>query len=588
MSVADEVQSGIARHRAGDLAGAERCYREALQRDPAEPTALALLGAVCLATERAAEAVCLLRRAVELRPGWAEGHEQLGLAMQAAGDGEAAVAELERATCLGPHLPSTFYNLANALRDRGEADAAIWAYRRAIGVAPDFVEALANLAGVLIDVGRSAEAAPLLERAVALRPADARLLRSLGIALRKAGNGIAAEAALRRAADLAPGDAEAWNELGGVLRERRRTTEALDCYRRACDLEPGFAPYRLNLGLAHEDEGAFADALRCYDEALRIDPEYADARLNRTIVRLTLGHWPDAWPAEGWNALMGGDPPSASPQPRWDGGELNGKTILVRAEQGYGDTIQFVRYLPMVRARGGRVVFECQPGLVELIGLAELADEVIPMRADRRVDCDFDTQIELMTLPALFATSVSSVPNRVPYLRAPDDRLRAWRRRLPEDHLPRVALAWAGNPHHRNDANRSLRLEQLGPLFDRDDVRLFSVQKGPAADALQGRGLPIVDLGPELRDFLDTAAVVSLMDLVVSVDTSVAHLAGALGAAVWMMIPRVPDWRWLLDRSDTPWYPTMRIYRQERQGDWAPVVRRLAGDLLSLSLAPAA
>lgn len=582
------LQEGIAFHQAGDLGSAELRYREALQRQPDEATALALLGALCAATGRAADAALLLRRAVGVRPDWAEAREQFGLALLAAGDGEAAIAELERATVLGPHLPSTFYNLANALRDSGRPEAAIQCYLRSIELAPDFVEALVNLGSLLIGMKRPADAEPYLRRAVALRPYDAGAVRTLGIALRGMGDLGGAESAFRSAIHLAAGDPDGWTELGGLLREEWRCEEAAQCYRRARDLRPSFAPHHLNLGLALEDLGAFEEALSCYEQALRLDAGYADARLNRTIVRLTLGEWPDAWPVEGWNALVRGEPPRGFDRPRWDGQNAEGKRILVCAEQGYGDTIQFVRYLPMVRALGAYVVFECQPALVDLIGGCDLADEVIPMRADRRVDVEFDAHIELMTLPALFRTTTATVPRSTPYIRVPFGLVEQWRRRIPAEPVLRVALVWSGNPNHRNDRNRSMTLSHLAPLFSLEGVRFYSLQKGPAEAALRAADLPVVDLGPDLNDFSDTAAALLAMDLALTVDTSVAHLAGALGVAAWTMIPRVPDWRWLLDRSDTPWYPTMRLYRQPAQGDWASVVARVCTDLRALASARAA
>ncbi len=568
------VESGLARHQAGDLAGAERLYRQALADGADEPLALALLGAVCVDTSRCAEAVSLLRRAVRVRPDWAEGHEQLGLALGKAGDADGAIEALRCAARLGPRLPSAHFNLANALRAAGRRDAAVASYVRAAELAPDFVEALVNLGSTFCEAGRADKAVPWLRRAALLRPDDPVPLRNLGIALREAGDIVGAEGAFRRAAAAAPNNPDVWTDLGGIARQRRDADEALECYRRALDLRPDFAPYHLNVGLAHEDRGEYAEALACYTRALELDPSYRETRLNSTVTRLTMGDWPGGWPVEGWQALAGEEPPRDLGKPRWDGRVLEGKTILVCAEQGYGDTIHFARYLPMVRERCARVVFECQPGLVGLLALSGLADRVVSMQADRSVAAEFDEHTDLMTLPAVFRTTLDTVPCGVPYLRVPEDRASAWRDRLGTAAGLKVGLVWAGNPNHRNDRNRSMRLECLAPLAEMPRVSLYSLQKGPASGQIAacGFGDAVIDLGPELGDFVDTAAALQCMDLLISVDTSVAHLAGALGLPVWMLIPRVPDWRWMLDRSDSPWYPSMRIYRQEQAGRWEPLV----------------
>ncbi|MBF0372933.1 MAG: hypothetical protein HQL39_05880, partial [Alphaproteobacteria bacterium] len=275
------------------------------------------------------------------------------------------------------------------------------------------------------------------------------------------------------------------------------------------------------------------------------------------------------------------------PQPAWNGAKFKNRTLFLHSEQGLGDTLNFLRYVPLVKARGGRVILECQAPLLPLCaGLG--ADRVI---AAGETPPPFDLCRSLVSLPFVFGHDLKSLPAKVPYLVTPADRVEAWRARLgaPQPGRLRIGLVWAGSPGHGNDRHRSVSIDSLRPILDVPGATFFSLQKGPAADQLRQAGLSgtVHDLGASLRDFADTAAVVELLDLVISVDTSVVHLAGALARPCWAMLPFCPDWRWLIGREDSPWYPTLRLFRQTTSGDWAGVVDRMARELAAKAAAGA-
>ncbi|MDQ2102368.1 tetratricopeptide repeat protein, partial [Azospirillum isscasi] len=394
-----------------------------------------------------------------------------------------------------------------------------------------------------------------------------------------------AETAYRAALALAPGYGAAWENLGSLLAGQGRFEEALAAF--AAAVERGTAGPSLwaARGGALLAMARPVEALADFDRVLEARPGDAGMRWNRGFARLLAGDYEGGWPEFDWRRHDArAEPPwRRFAQPTWTGEDIAGRTVLLYAEQGLGDTLQFVRYVPLVAERGGRVILEVQrPLLGVLSGLTGVERTIA--RGDPLPD--FDLECPVMSLPRAFGTTLDRVPAAVPYLRPDPRRAAAWNERLADGEGLRVGLVWAGNPRFPGDALRSPRLAGLRPVLDVPGVRFFGLQKGPGREDLERVDMPpsFTDLGPEIADFADTAAIMANLDLVISSCTGPAHLAGALGVPVWVVLPLAPDWRWLLGREDSPWYPTARLFRQTRVGDWAEVAGRAADALRGLAL----
>ncbi len=544
-------------HQAGRLDEAERAYRAVLQEDPLHVDALHLLGLVAQQRGRSAEAIDLIARALQQRPNFAEAHYNLGLVHRECGQLEAALACFERAVALRPRYAEAWYNLGNTLKDLGRLDEAVAAYRRALRVRPQFGKALNNLANTLREQGR-------LEEAVS---------------------------AFRQAIECEPSYAKAYHNLGLTLRALGRFEEALEVFDRAVALDAAFAEAHNARGTTLQAMGRFDEALEAYERALVCDPQLADAHFNRACAWLRRGDYERGWAEYEWRFKC--KPFAAPPLPgsAWDGSPQPGHTLLVYSEQGLGDTLQFVRYLPMVRERVGRVMLACQPALVPLLranrvcGHVAALGEAVPA---------FDLRAPLLSLPYMFGTTLENIPAPKRYLAADAALASRWRERLSGQVGLRVGICWQGNKAQAFDRLRSFALRELAPVAAIAGVRLVSLQKGDGCEQLAsvlGRW-NILDLGPDFDTtagpFMDTAAVIEQLDLVISCDTAVAHLAGALGARVWLALAWSADYRWMLGRDDSPWYPTMRLYRQTRPDCWQDVFERMAADVQQLAAAVSA
>ena len=423
----------------------------------------------------------------------------------------------------------------------------------------------------------------MIRRAIAVEPNNAEAHNDLGNALNEKGQLDEAIAAYRQAVALDPNFSEAHNNLG-VVRFQGKLDEAIASYGRAIALSPNFAEAHNNLGTGLQEKGQLDEAIAAYRRAIAYKPNYAESHSNLAKALLLCGDFKEGWQEYEWRWKVQGfpSPKRGFSQALWDGGELRGRAILLHAEQGLGDTIQFVRYLPLVVQRGGKIIVECQSELQRLFrGMAgdyEIVAFGQPLPA-------FDFHCPLPSLPHALGTTLADIPQNVPYLSAEPTLVEVWRRTLGASNGElKVGLAWAGNPRFESDGTRSLNLRQLTPLAGARGVKFYSLQKGAAGEQAKNPpvGLELVDLGPKLNDFADTAAVMSLLDLIITTDTSVPHLAGALARPVWAMLQFVPDFRWLLEREDSPWYPTMRLFRQRSAGDWDGVIGRVAESLLSL------
>jgi len=447
---------------------------------------------------------------------------------------------------------------------------------QALKIQPLFFDAHYNLGLVLQELNQIPEAIACYEQALRIKPDFAPAWNNLGVAHHAAGRSARAVEYHRRAIQLQPKVASYYNNLANALRGMDRPAEAIQEIQTALQFDPSSPTLRHQLGNALREAGRVEESVAAFDELLRAGPGMVEAQIDRALSLLLLGDLDRGWEGYEWRWRLKGSPPLRTfAAPAWQGEEVNGLRILVYAEQGAGDSIQFARYLPELARRGARVIFECPAPLVRLFGSIQGVDQVIARGGALPA---FDRHCALMSLARWFKTTLDSIPAPVPYLRSPEQAPELPVRAGDNPKDLKIGLAWAGNPTHQNDRHRSISLKWLTPLLAQAGATFYSLQV-PPDPALSALAPAVVDLSPRIRDYADTAAWLNRLDLVISVDTSVAHLAGALGRPGWLLLPYAPDWRWLRERADSPWYPTLRLFRQPRPGDWAAVVSQVAGEL---------
>lgn len=419
--------------------------------------------------------------------------------------------------------------------------------------------------------GRLDDAVRGYGRALMLNPRIADAYNNLGVALRAQGKYAASVASYRRSLALKPGNPGVYSNMGNALRELGRVEESRVAHERAVAMAPESAEAVYNLGLVFRDLNDLEQAIGCFDRAIKLRPDHVEAHWDRALILLHMGRLEDGFREYEWRWRLDQSQPRNFEQPQWDGSDLTGRTILVHQEQGFGDMIQFARYLPQLKEKGATVVVECQAELARLFTMMGAVDKVVIQGG---AEPAFDTYLPMLSLPRVLGTTLDTVPARVPYLTPPE--IHGLHLAAPAGHL-KVGISWAGKPSHRNDRNRSVGLDRFIDLAGEAGMSFFSLQKGPSAEQLTELSCDalIEDVSLKVQDFADTAVVLSQLDLVITVDTAIAHLAGAMGRQVWVALPFAPDWRWMQDRDDSPWYPTMRLVRQQRPGDWDGVFNRL-------------
>ncbi|HLK25630.1 MAG TPA: tetratricopeptide repeat protein [Caulobacteraceae bacterium] len=576
-------------HRADRLADAAALYEQILDLDPENAEALRNLASIALQKGRFELALGLSDQALKLKPDSPEALSNRGAALHNLRRFDEAIASLDAAIALDPENGRTYADRSLAFKAAGQLEAALDSADRAIALEPDYAPAHNNRGAVLCDLNRPEEALASLDLAIALQPAFDDAHANRGRALHSLDRPDEALVSCERAIALRPGNAEAYNARGVALAALGRLDDAIASYDHALRLPQGVAapgPDRLaeihsNRGAAFATLGRLTEAMACYERALSSKPDHAEALFNKSLALLTLGRFDEGWRLYEWRKRMkDAKGYVAYPQAEWLGAEdISGKTVFLRYEQGLGDTLQFCRYAKLAHARGARVVMSVQDPLVRLLKQLEPQIEII---GEREMPAAFDLYAPLMSLPHAFGTTVETVPAEPRYL-AGDPTLKArWRDRLPPRTRPRIGLVWSGNPKHKNDRNRSIALGELEPLLslDAEWVSLQKEVREGDAETLSRLGR-IYALGPELGDFADTAALIDELDLVLTVDTSIAHLAGALGKPVWVLLPYGPDFRWLRQREDSPWYPSARLFRQASLGDWSPVIAKVRDELRS-------
>ena len=587
----DKFRQGVALHQQGRFAEAELIYRDVLQQDPTSFEAMHLLGVIALQTRKPQQAVELIGKAIALNPAVPTAHCNLGSALTGLQRHAEALASFDKAIALKADLADAHGNRAAALIALKQYEQALASCDRAIALKPDYAEAHNNRAHALNALKRHEEAVASCDRAIALRSNYPEALNNRGNALNALGLHTDAIASYDKAIAFAPKYAEAYNNRGNALYHLGRAEEAASSYELAIAVRPNYAEAYNNRGNALTSLQRCEPALASYDQAVALKPDYADALFNKSVLLLLMGRLAEGWRLYEWRNKKA-NPIAARDyrQPLWLGDtDIAGKTILLTEEQGLGDTIQFCRYAPLVEQRGARIILEMPPQLMRLVaglaGVAQVVETGRPLPA-------FDLHCPLLSLPLAFKSELATIPAAIPYLNADPDQSRAWKDRLGAKTKLRVGLVWAGGirPNQPVSVNqrRNIPLAKFAVL-NNPNVDFYSLQKGQPgeaelADLKHNRwsGPDIADLTGAIGDFADTAAFIDNLDLVITVDTATAHLAGALGKPVWILNRFDTDWRWLLDRTDSPWYPTAKIYRQDTPGDWDGVLQRVKTDLIGL------
>jgi tetratricopeptide (TPR) repeat protein len=563
----------------GHLDEAIDSFRRAIQLSPRSPPAYNNLGAAYRRQGRLDDAIVCYQMAVEIQPDYLDALSNLGEALCRKGRFDQAIAACRRVISLRPDSPDALNTLGIALAGGRNWEAAINAFRLAIAQRPNFAQAHDNLGNAFFRQGKVRHAIDSHRAALAIDATSADALNNLGAALMEIGQLDDAERALSRALELHPGFLDAQINLGNAFCRLGRIDQSLSILRSARSLKPD--SFDASLGLANAltagrelDE---ADAL--YRSVLAMRPVDPLAHSNLGYLLLLRGDFERGWPEAQWHYRLTDKPARPIPQcPQWDGTDLAGRRILLRADQGFGDCIQFARYIPMVAQPGAKITLACYPELHRLLknsapGVCQAIDQWLlpenPLNA-------FDVQCPLPLLPGVFKTTLQTIPSATPYLTPDPADVQHWRKRIGEHSRFKVGLAWSGRPEFIHYRTRSVPVEKFAPLMQLPNVRLFSLQKAKSAEHENRAKIQIIDWTDELDDFADTAALLANLDLLITSDTAVAHLAGAMGKPVWLLLPFVPDWRWMLDRADSPWYPTMRLFRQPKSGDWDTPIHEAA------------
>ena len=609
---------GVIRYQQGRFAEALPLLEHAIRLDPKSADAQSNYGVVLRALGRWAEALDAFDRAIKLRPDFAEAHSNRGGVLIDLGRIEEALEAYNRAMMARRRYVDALFGRGIALTKLKRFSDAVVAFDRVLGIDPNHAEALIQRANSLFELrrynealatcdravainqgnpavhyhrgmaqsrlDRAAEAAKSFQQAILLWPDFVESLFSLSNELHRLDRIDEALAAVDRCLALDPGRYRAWNNRGNMLLKMGRHADAMASYERALAIKPDYGEAYYNKGNALFELARVAEALEHYQKAIELKAVHPDIPFNEGLARLLLGDLRDGFKRYEGRFQKTEQPPQIRKfkQRRWTGFDITGKRILLHDEQGLGDAIQFARYVPLVAQRGAEVILEVQAPLKTLLASVKGVSRVYAR--DERLPA-FDVHQYLLSLAAVFETELDSIPAKVPYLAAPADRIEKWRKRLPAKQGLRVGLVWSGNPAFAADATRSIGLARLAPLLSVPGVQFVSLHRElRVEDAPFLQKFPeLIHFGTELTVFADTAAVVTDLDLVIGSDSAVIHLAGALAKPVWLLTKFSPDWRWMLDRQDNPWYPTAKLYRQPRLEDWESVVERVRHDLLELS-----
>jgi tetratricopeptide (TPR) repeat protein len=611
---------GNAQRQQGRFAEAAEHFREVLRLKPRDAETHRCLGLVAVKEGKLDDAVAWFRRALELQPDAIKTYNNLGVTLVQLGKLDDAIACFRQAVDRSPADAASQQNLglalaqrasrtgtppdaapangeppsdqaialtrqANGLAEQGQLTEAVALYREVLRRHQDYAPAHTNLGIALTQLQKYDEAVVCLRESLRLQPRASEAYNSLGIVLAKQGRFDEAIASYQHALNIQPESPGVYANWGNVLRDLGQLEEAHELYEKSLRLKPNAFDTHNNLGIVQAKQRRISESLASYDASLRLVPDYAEAHLNRAHALLMVGRFREGWEEYVWRWKCKGSWSPPFQRPPWDGSPLNGRTLLLHWEQGFGDTLQFVRYAPLIKQRGGHVVMVCQRALFRLLASCPGIDERV---LDGTPWPEHDVYATAMSLPRLFGTTVETIPAPVPYLRADPQLVAQWRSQLPSQPGFKIGIAWQGNPKYGWDRHRSTGAAQFAALAALPGVHLVSLQRGPGLEQLSQLTdrFGVTELGSRVQDMADTAAILANLDLVVTVDSAMAHLAGALGVPVWVALGYSADWRWLLDREDSPWYPTVRLFRQRRFGDWPEVFDRVAQAVQKMLVPP--
>ena len=571
----------------GRLAEALSCYEKAVAIKPDYTEANNNRAVMLLELRRAEEALACCDQAIAANPGFVDAYYNRGNALKELKRLEEAKLSYERTVAIKPDHAEAYNNLGVVLKDLKRTEEALDSYNLALRYKPDYPEALNNRGVALADLKRTEEAIESYTAALALRPEYPEALNNRGLAFKTARRIDDAFADLTQAIKLKPDYPEAYNNYGQTLRMQQRFEEEKDYYIRALAMRPSYTEALNNYAVVLHELGQTDEALKTFERSLALDGTNEETLFSQSLVQLLAGDLASGWRgyAHRFNLKETGSRPYVSGVPFWAGENLAGKRLIVIEEQGIGDVIQFIRYLPLIGAMGAHVTLMTRQVLSRLFKPFNERSETTNVRVIDRLDTvHYDVQCTLLDLPIVLGTTLETIPAAVPYLAAESDLVARWHDRVGTQGL-KIGIAWQGNPEGLVDIGRSIPLRMFEPIARIPGVRLISLQKRHGLEQLASlpEGMQVETLGDDFDNgpdaFVDTAAVMANLDMVITSDTSIAHLAGALGRPTWLALKQIPDWRWLLERTDSPWYPTMRLYRQSRRGDWQEVFQRMAADL---------
>ena len=505
---------------------------------------------------------------LDTNPQHADSSHLLGLVEYQYGNYVKAIEHIQQAVLISPEQPVFLNNLGNVLKEIGELDRSVQAYQQALEVAPDDAEIHNNMGVTLKEMGELDRSVQAYQQALEINPQYAEAHNNLGNVLKEMDRLDESLHAYQQALKINPQFVEGYYNIGVFFQEQRKVKESAQAYQKAIQIQPDYVEAHINLGVVLREQVRLKESIQAHQKAIQIQPDYEEAHINLAITFLLQGQLTAGWKEFEWRRSRKRD----FKRPLWDGTPLNGKSILIYAEQGFGDTIQFVRYIDLLPDANTIIIVVCQPELKTLFKSINRIDTLVTKGEDIP---DSDVHVPLLSLPYMFNTTLDTIPARIPYLYLNPEADSVFH--LDDSHDLKIGIVWAGRPTHANDNNRSIDLKWFKCLLDIRNCEFFSLQVGERREDIKQHGChhTIKDLGEQFTDFHHTASAILQLDLVISVDTAVAHLAGALGKAVWTLLPFVPDWRWMLDRSDSPWYPSMTLFRQKETGDWRPVFEQL-------------
>jgi tetratricopeptide (TPR) repeat protein len=538
-------EEAVSIYNSGNFKKAELIFEEILKAEPNHEASIVYLAEINYRKRNLDRAIELLYKLIDINPTLPEVYNNLGVILKEKGRIEEAISCYIKAIHYGPDMSDSYYNLGIVLQEKGEFDSAIMCFKKAIELNPEMADYHINLAISLQKVKRYDDAMVSYEKAIELNPVNA----------------------------------DYYYNLGTLYHEMEKIDEALSFYKKALELNSMHKDAYVNAGLAYAEKGMPEMAISYYDMAISLEPQFADAHWNKALSLLLLGRYEEGWREYEWRTKASEiiTVKRNFPKPLWDGTKSYGTSILLYAEQGLGDTIQFIRYVPLIAEKGFNIIVEVQEEVKNISRYVDGVKHVISIRDEYP---DFDAYYPLLSLPFLLNTTIDTIPLKIPYIKIGDDLIEKWRDKLGE-HGKRlkVGLVWSGNTMFKKAHLKRCPIEKLLPLFENEDILFYSLQKYSQKDYKILDNIRLIDYMNEVEDFVDTAGIIMNLDLVISIDTAVAHLSGAMGKPVWVLIPYVPDWRWLLDREDSPWYPTMRLFRQSKPMVWDDVILKIKDEL---------